>query len=165
MDRPNYNPNLEPWYSPKRIIQAAQLLGRTYGTDFLKRGDFQKAQEMFIGAIAVIGAYKLSSENKYFIQVNNRSSTPDVIAGVLIQNPGEKITLAHTPLEIVELEENSPETDLFDFIKRTKLPPVKDYKNTMILCFVNKDLPYQNTKGIIAKFKAENPKSCSVFFL
>ena len=57
MDRPNYNSNLEPWYSPKRILQATQYLGQTYEMDFLRRHEFQKAREMFIVAVAVIGAY------------------------------------------------------------------------------------------------------------
>lgn len=164
MDRPNYNSNLEPWYPPKIILQAANLFGQTYGENFLIKGEFQKAREMFIGAIAVLGAFKLGSENKYLIQINNQSATPDVMAGVLIEKPGELVTLAHTPLEIVELGEHSPDTDLFDFIKKTKLPPIKKYENTMILCFVNKDLPHQDLNNMAAKFKTEDPQGVQSSF-
>ncbi len=164
MDRPNYNPNLEPWYAPKRILQATQFFGHTYGEDFLKRGEFKRAREMFVAAIATIGAYVLDHENKYMIQLNNQSSTPDVMSSVLVETPGELVTLAHTPLEIVELEEHSPDTDLFEFIKRKKLYPAKKYENTMILCFVNKDIPYQDPRELVAKFNAENP-SGSIFIL
>jgi hypothetical protein len=158
MNRPNYDPRLYPWYSPKRVIKGFIWFGQNYGEN-INHHQFKKAREMYLGAVTLLGAYKLGKENKYFLQLNLQSETPDIMAAIQIEKPGQLITLAHTQMELVEMEDHYEGDNVFEFLKSKKLFPVKDYdEHTMIVCIVNKTIQV-NIDNLVERLKAEKPKS------
>lgn len=153
-----YDVQKSPWYSPIRVIEGFRLLGHEYG-DNISKGDFKKAREMFVSAVALLGAYELSEENIYFLQINNQSESPDVMAAKQTERPNGPILLELAQMEVVEFEEHFPSNDLIDFLKKTKLSPKKVYGDkTLIVCMVNRFLPL-NHIDIGERIKSLNPKS------
>lgn len=155
----DYNFQKYPWFSPHLVITAFKRLGEFYGSNIDKKREFRQAREMFVGATALFGAYELHPENKYFLQANRQSESPDVVAVKQIEIPNNPITLEITQLEIVELNDYSPINDVVEFLKKTKLSPKKSYSNkTMIVCIVNKKIQIDRVK-ITQEIKELKPKS------
>lgn len=138
----NYNVQLESWYSPAEIIRRYEMLRDGYGDEILSKGEFKRAREMFCGAITLLGAYVLSQENVYFLQGNNQSTSPDVMAAKQRERDGAPILAEVSQLEIVEMNDYYPGNDVVEFLKNTKLSPKKGYnEHTLIVCVVNKQIP------------------------
>jgi hypothetical protein len=162
MESVNYVVQKDSWFSPIEIINHFEKL-RSYYKD-LSNPVFKKAHEMFSAAVALLGAYELSEENKYFLQVNTQSATPDVMAGKQTEQGKKGILLEMCQMEITEFEEHSKTDDIIEFLQSTKLPPKRDYgKNTMIVCIVNKKIPLDQKK-LIDAMKVLKPNS-SVYIL
>ena len=153
-----YDVQKDSWYSPIRVVQGFRLLGQEYG-DNISKPEFQKAREMFTAAVALLGAYELSPENTYYLQINRQGTSPDVMAAKQTEIPDEPILLELTQMEVTEFEEHFPSNDIIEFFKRTKLSPKKGYGDKMIIvCMVNRDLPL-NHRDISQRIRALNPKS------
>lgn len=139
----DYNVLLNSWYSPIEIIDRFELLRSTYGNDVLMKPEFKRAREMFAGAITLLGAYELSPENKYWLQSNRQSTSPDVVAAKQLEHPDFGILLEQTMMEIVEFEEHFPGDDIVDFLLKTKLSPKASYsEHTSIILMVNRVIPF-----------------------
>lgn len=159
MDDTNYDPQREPWYSPHIIVDYFELLRSQYGgavqNDFL----FKKAREMFSAAIALFGAYELAPENKYYLQINNQGTSPDVMTAKRMKLPDGTVLLEMIQIEVVEMEEHAKTDDVVDFLLNTKLSPKKGYSNKMmIVCFINRVVPIRHKK-IHERLKHVSPKS------
>lgn len=138
----NYDVLSDSWYSPIEIIDRFELLRSAYGTETIMRGEFKRAKEMFVGAITLLGAYELNSENKYWLQSNTQGNSPDVVGVKQIEH-SDGILLEQTMMEIVEFEEHFPGNDIVDFLLATKLSPKKSYsEHTAIVLMVNKVVPF-----------------------
>lgn len=141
--RGDYNVLLDSWYSPIEIIDRFEQLRSVYGTDVLMSTEFQRAREMFAAAVALLGAYELDQENKYWLQSNRQSSSPDVVSAKQLEDSVYGILLEQTMLEIVEFEEHFPGDDIVDFLLTTKLSPKKTYSEyTSIILMINRVLPF-----------------------
>jgi hypothetical protein len=102
---------------------------------------------MFAGAVALLGTYELSPENKYFMQLNTQSSSPDVIAAKQTEHGKTGILLEISQMEITEFEDHFKSNDIIKFLKSTKLSPKKDYGDkVMIVCVINKKVPFDHKK-------------------
>lgn len=158
MDNVNYDMYKDFWYSPKEVIEKFDMLHTRYGTNIMQP-EFKRAREMFAGAIALLGAFVLSEENVYFMQLNNQGESPDVMAVMQEERDNDGILAKVTQMEMVELGENSPETDVVEFLKKGKLnKKKKSYdKNTMIVCHVNKiiKIDAKDVSKRIAELKPE----------
>ena len=154
----NYDVKKESWYSPIYILDEFEKLRSRYGDERLKDSVFKRAFEMFTGAVALLGAYELSEENKYWMQSNNQDTSPDVVAGKQLIGLSPGIGLLLTQLEMVEMEENAPTDDIVEFLKGTKLSPKKSYTDhDMIVLTINKKVPY-NQVEVNKKLLELNPK-------
>lgn len=154
----SYNTLRDSWYSPIHVIRGFHFLGQRYG-DNINKSEFKKAKEMFVASVALLGAYEFSPENKYFLQLNKQSATPDVMAGMQTEQKGAGILLELMQMEITEFEEHFPVDDIIEFLKMTKLSSKKRYGDkTAIVCMVNRKLPFNN-KLISEKIKILNPSS------
>lgn len=153
-----YDVQKDPWFSPQHVIIQFKRLGEMYGENVDLKREFQQAREMFVGAMALLGAFELSEENKYWLQANRQSESPDVVAVKQTQRPNLPILLEISQLEVVELNDRSPLNDVVEFLKKTKLSPKKSYGDkVMILCIVNKQIPI-NRVEIAEKIKELKPK-------
>lgn len=153
----NHNIQAEPWYSPKQIVEKFQYLLRLYTEEELKDRIFQRAREMFTGAVNLLGAYELSTENKYFMQSNNQTDSPDVMAVKQVVYNGTIHALV-TQMEIVDFDENAKTDDLVEFLKGNKLSPRKAYtEHDMIVVTINRKVPY-NPQEVHRALKVLNPK-------
>lgn len=148
-----------PWYSPKFVIQAFHKLAQKYSGQIEKHDrKFRVAHEMFETAIALLGVYKLDESNKYFMQTNQQSKSPDVVAVKLIEE-NKLVTSGVSQVEVVTMEEHSPENNVVDFLLRTKFSNKKSYsQTTLILCTVNKKIQI-NLDEVRDRIKEINPKS------
>lgn len=154
----NYDSQKDSWYSPIKVIDEFEKLRVQYGDERLKDRVFKRAFEMFTGAVALLGAYELSEENKYWLQSNNQTATPDVMAVAQRAGTPRGIELLHNQLEMVEMEENSPTDDIVQFLKNTKLSPKKSYtQQDMIVLTINRKIPYDSVE-VSRKLKKLNPK-------
>lgn len=154
----SYDPSKDSWYSPIRIIQGFHYLGQRYG-DNIYKSDFKRAREMFTAAVTLLGAYEFSPENKYFLQLNRQSSSPDVMAGNQAEVGEKGILLELMQIEVTEFEEHFLSDDIVEFLRATKLSPKKGYGDKMVIvCLVNRVLPL-NHRDVAEKVKALNPKS------
>ena len=159
MSETDYNPQLDPWYSPHHIVDFFELLRRRHGTLVQADPLFKKAREMFSAAIAVFGAYELSSENQYYLQANNQSTSPDVMTAVRNKREDGHIELAMIQIEIVEMENHAGTDDIVEFLLNTKLSQRKGYsEKMMIVCFVNRKIPINHIK-IHERLKKLPPRS------
>lgn len=165
MTNVDYNVQKNSWYSPKEIIERFEQLRSVYRGSIMEP-DFKRAREMFTGAIALLGAFELSATNIYFLQSNNQSHSPDVMAAKQLEREEEPILAQLAQLEIVEMEEHYPGDDVAEFIRMKKLLPEQGYindSNTLIICLVNKKIPL-NRIEIHEKLMKLNPK-CNIYIV
>lgn len=159
MNESDYNPQQDPWYSPNTVVDYFELLRRQYGKAVETDVVFKKAREMFSAAVALFGAYELSSENQYYLQANRQSSSPDIMAGTRTKMSDGSILLAMQQIEIVEMESHANTDDVVQFLQNTKLSPRKGYSDKMmIICFINRIVPIRR-KEIYEHLKLIQPKS------
>lgn len=138
-DQIDYNFQQDPWFSPKLIIVLFNKLWKTYGDNITKMSQFKRAVEMYYAAVTLLGAYELDETNKFWLQSNNQTTSPDVFATQLSEVPGKKVTILVSQMELTEFEDNFPTNDLIDFLKNTKLSPRKAYdNNTLIVVTINR---------------------------
>lgn len=112
---------------------------------------------MFTGAVNLLGAYELSPENLYFMQSNNQTPSPDVLAVKQVVHDGQIHALI-TQMEVVDMDDNAPTDDIVEFLKKTKLAPTKAYnEHDMIVLTINRKVPY-NAQAVNEALKELNPK-------
>jgi hypothetical protein len=159
----DYNVQLEPWYSPIKIINDYGKLFRYFG-DNTYHNLFDRAHEMFAGAISLLGAYELDHGNIYYMQSNNQTETPDVVAAKQVEGIKPQVVLSIVNVEVVSLDDHSPETDATAFLKRTKLSPMKSYtEDDMIMLSINKDVAF-NSQQFYQDVKRLRPRP-SIFVI
>lgn len=142
MTQSDYNPQQDSWYSPHHVVDFFEFLRKRHQSEITNHYIFKKAREMFSASIAVFGAYELSPENQYYLQLNRQSSSPDVMTGVRTKLPDGSIQLGMIQLEITEMESHAGTDDIIEFLQHTKLSPRKGYGvKMMIVCFVNRVVP------------------------
>lgn len=155
----SYDFQKHPWFSPHLVIRATGRLAKLYGSNIEAKREFKLAREMFQGAVALLGAYELHPDNKYFLQPNLQSDSPDIVAAKQTEVPDSPITLEITQLEIVGMTDYTSTTDVVEFLKQTKLSPKKSYSDkTLIVCVVNKKIQVNRAK-IAEALKQIKPKS------
>lgn len=149
----SYNVQKYPWYSPHLVLRAMSQLTRIYGSNVESRREFKLAREMFSAAVSLLGAFELHNDNKYYMQPNLQSSSPDVVAAKRTNIKSFKVLLEVTNLEIVDMNDFSATNDISEFLSKTKLSPRKSYDNrTLIVCVVNKKIKMnadEIAKGIV----------------
>ncbi len=156
-NRHDYNEQKDSWYSPREILIRFEQLRNNYGDILDSDPLFKKAREMFIGAIALGGAYELCEQNIYYMQLNTQTDSPDVVAVRLVEKPDEPVNAEIVQMEIVEFEKHSETQDIVEFLRKNKLPSRKYYDSeTMIICLINKKLGI-NPKDISDKLRQINP--------
>lgn len=154
----DYSVQKYPWYSPNLIIRSIHKLTKIYGSNIEDKREFKLAREMFDAAIALLGAYKLDSDNKYFMQANFQSNSPDVMAAKQTEQSNRRIQLDLNQIEIVTMNEYSKTDDILEFLKRTKLSSKKSYtEDTLLLLILNKKIQI-NREKIAKKLSKINPK-------
>jgi len=142
----NYDVQKDNWCSPIEVLDEFEKLRAYYGEERLKNGVFKRAFEMFTGAVALLGAYELSDENKYWLQSNNQTPSPDVMAGKQFATP-HGIDFLMSQMEMVEMEGHAWTDDIVEFLKGTKLSPKKSYtEDDMIILTINRKVPYNPRK-------------------
>lgn len=155
----SYDVQKYPWFSPHFIIKAMHMLTKLYGANVENKGEFKLAREMLDSAIALLGVYELHHDNKYFLQANLQSDSPDVVASKSTEMIDAPVVLEKTNLEIVTMEEHSGTDDIVEFLKKTKLSPKKSYDGkTLIVCVINKKVQI-NIQKIADELKKIKPKS------
>lgn len=158
MNSVDYNVQKFPWYSPHLIIRSINKLTKIYGNNIEDKGEFKLAREMFDAAVALLGAYELDSSNKYFMQANAQSSSPDVMSAKQAEQLNEPILLELNQIEIVTMNEYSDTDDVVEFLKRTKLSSKKSYsEKTLIVLVINKKIQI-NRREIADSLEKINPK-------
>lgn len=158
MSQINYDVQKDSWYSPIEVINHFEKLRSVYKSAVYDNV-FKKAHEMFVGAVSLLGAYELSPENKYFMQINRQAGSPDVMAAKQIENGGKGILLELNQMEITEFEDHFKSDDIVEFLKSTKILPKRDYgEDFLIICAVNKNVPidYRKIHEMLLKLQ---PKS------
>ncbi len=156
-----YNEQLDPYFSARQIIEKFDVLLSVFG-EKITQPEFKHARELFGGAVTALGAYELSEENKYYVQLNKQNSSFDVMGAKRTKQTDGSVLLELTQMEITELEEHFKTGDIIEFLKATKLSPRKSYNDkTMIVCVVNRLVSY-NHKEIGRRIAEIKPKS-SVF--
>jgi hypothetical protein len=155
----SYNFQQYPCFSPHLVIKAMSRLTKMYGSNVESKREFKLAREMFDGAVALLGAYNLHPSNKYYMQPNLQSGSPDVVAVKQTETENNPILLEITQLEIVTMNEFSDTDDVVEFLKKTKLSSKKSYSDkTLIVCVINKKI--QVDRAQIAKgLEIIKPKS------
>jgi hypothetical protein len=140
LNTPDYSIQLEPWYSPKEVINHYGRMQEVF-RDRFNHATFKRAREMIAGAIAVTGAWVLSKENRFLIQANNQTSTPDVMAIKQLEHESSRVSTEISQLEIVEFGPHSNTNSIIDFLSQTKLKPNKAYdENITLVCVINKEI-------------------------
>ncbi len=160
----SYDVNKYPWYSPHFVVRAMSKLTKLYGVNVENKREFQLAREMFDSAVALLGAYEMHSDNKYLLQPNLQSNSPDVVASKVTEDLNIHVVLEKTNLEIVTMNDYSKTDSIVEFLKRTKLSSKKSYDNkTLIICVVNKKIQI-NLQEIVRGLNEIKPKS-SIYIL
>lgn len=155
----NYDVSKDSWYSPIKIIEEFEKCRAYFGDVRLSDPVFKKAHEMFTGAVTLLGAYELSNENLYYMQTNNQTRTPDIMAGMQLAGGKQGIDLLLTQMEMVEMNEHAPTGDIIEFLKRTKLSPKKSYtEHDMIVLTINRKTPYDRYE-VARELQKIKPKS------
>lgn len=95
----NYDVNKEPWFSPVMILREHFKMARFFKSD-INDPLFKRENEMFDATIALIGLFDMDETNKYVMQSNNQTESPDVMAGVKQKNVGRGNTFAITQIEV-----------------------------------------------------------------
>ena len=158
-DIASYNVQKYPWYSPHFVIRAMSMLASLYSSNVEDKREFKLAREMFVSAVALLGIYELHNDNKYFLQPNLQSESPDVVAAKNTERNDAPVLLEKTNLEIVTMTEHTKTNDVVEFLKETKLSNKKGYDSkTLIVCVVNKKIQI-NIQKIADDLKKIKPKS------
>lgn len=152
----SYDVHKDAWYSPIEIIDRFELARSSVG-DLIFTPEFKRAREMFVAAATLLGVYELNSDNKYFMQSNNQSTSPDVMAAKQTEKT-DGILMEQTQMEVTELEEHFPSDDIVDFLLATKLSPKYGCnEHTMIVLLVNRYMPFHYAE-VQKKLVALKPK-------
>ena len=156
----SYDVRRYPWFSPHLIIKAMSLVTKLYGKNVEDKREFKLAREMFDAAAALLGIYELHNDNKYFLQPNLQSDSPDVVASKTTEQlDSSPVVLEKTNLEIVTMTDYSETNSVVEFLKQTKLSNKKSYDSkTLIVCVVNKKIQI-NLQEIADGLKQIKPKS------
>lgn len=102
--------------------------------------------ESLATAIACFGFNKLMGKEFRIQLVDPKERSPDI--RVMYETPAPKDSkydewANYWDIEVVTLDEHSPEQNVDDFLKRTKFATTKAYdKETIILCYINKDITH-----------------------
>jgi len=158
MDSVDYSVQRFPWYSPHLIIKSINKLTKMYGGNIEDKREFKLAREMFDAAVALLGSYELDSSNKYFMQANLQSNSPDVMSAKQTELLNAPILLELNQIEVVTMNEYSETDNVVEFLKKTKLSPKKSYsEKTLIVVVINKRIQIDRKK-IADELKKINPK-------
>ena len=164
-DIATYDVQKYSWYSPHFVIRAMHLLTKLYGVSVEDKHEFQLAREMFDSAAALLGVYELHNDNKYFLQPNLQSESPDVVAAKNIETVDAPVLLEKTNLELVRMEEHADSDDVVEFLRKTKLSSKKSYDNkTLIVCVISKKIQI-NIRKIADDLRDINPKPKSTIYI
>jgi hypothetical protein len=159
MDVINYDVRKYPWYSPHLVIRAFGQLINIHGHDVETKREYKLAKEMFESAIALLGSYELDHGNKYFMQPNLQSNSPDVMAAKLTESENDPVNLEVTQMELVRMEDHAGTNNVFEFLEKTKFSKKKSYdEKTLIVCIVNKKTQV-NRMQLAQRFRDMNPLS------
>ena len=154
----DYNEQMYPWFSPIEIINRFEHLRAFFGSEAIYQDSlFKRAKEMFGSAVALLGAYEMSSENKYFLQSNQQSASPDVMAAKQIERERPGLLLEMVQMEITEFEDHFENDDIVEFLQKVKLRKINNPR-MMIVCFVNRVVPLDH-RVIHIRLKKLTPKS------
>lgn len=160
----SYDYHFYPWYSPHLVIKSMDKLVRKYGSDVETKGKFKRAREMFDTAVALLGVYEMHPDNKYHLQPNQQSASPDVVAVKLTEVPNAPVLLEVTQIEHVTMNEYSSTDNIAEFLKKTKFSVMKSYDSkTIILCVIKKKIQI-NRLDVASGLQQIRPKS-SVYVL
>ncbi|MDA1316749.1 MAG: hypothetical protein O3B87_01850 [bacterium] len=163
-DNIDYNIQKERFYSPKLVLGFFAKLRQTYGKENILKPEFKRAREMFSGAISLLGAYELDTNNKFWLQSNNQNSSPDIYAVQLVEDPKEFVTSLISQIEVVDFDEHFHSGDIIEFLSKTKLSPKKSYDNhTLIVVHLLRNMSI-NVLEIAEKMKLLKPRS-SIYFI
>lgn len=164
-----YDPYI--WFTPMYMIKCVH---DTYS--FYKKSDdkisstLQKAlDEAWAASIACFGFNQLMSNEFRLRLVDPKEGSPDI--KVLYQLPVPKnykyeTNAAYWDIEVVTLNNNSPEKYVDDFLLRTKLASTRSYdQKTIVLCYINKTITggkvWKKVQRELSKVRHKN----SVFLL
>lgn len=134
------------WFTPAYMIQCGVQAQKQFREQGVKVSSEMRdaINESRATAIACLGFNKLM-DNEFRLQlVDPKQQSPDIRVAYEVPAPeGSKHDewLNYWDIEIVTLDEHSPEQNVDDFLKRTKFAATKAYdKETIILCYINKDI-------------------------
>lgn len=139
-----YDPYL--WFTPGYIIHCGIKARKKFSDENVKiSGEISKAlNESYAAAVACLGFNKLLGKEFRLQLVSPKEQSPDIRVSFEVAAPADskyKEFLHYWDIEIVTLDEHSPEQNVDDFLKRTKFAATKSYdKETIILCYINKDI-------------------------
>lgn len=127
------------WYAPLSVMYHYGVHLDSLPAEQKTTRAFKKADELMVGAIALLGI-QLDESELYWIQpVSDSEGTPDVRTGRWLAPVG-----THAPFwEYQDVELVSfipqPDEDIASFLSRTKLSPDKAYDaKTVVLCHMQK---------------------------
>jgi hypothetical protein len=151
-----FDSGLYPWHSPRYVLEAYDSLIQTFNDQALGSKDFEKAREARLVAISLLGIHELTKRH-YLMQVS-RENSPDIVTMFRAELKGMPVHGFFQEVEVVSFDKNSPETDVVEFLKRTKLSPKYSYDNkTIILCEVKRDMRLPPYETIHTRLKELNP--------
>jgi len=135
-----------PWHSPRYVLEAYNYLLSKYGGETMNsEKTFEKAREMRVTAICLLVMHKALKDH-FFMQIS-REQSPDVRTMVRKEVKGRPVHGFFQEVEVVTFDNNSSETNLIKFLKRTKLSKHYSYDDkTIILCELKKNMilpPYK----------------------
>jgi len=160
----DYDIQQDRFYSPRLVLNFFARLRKIYGLVNIYEPEFRRAREMLSAAISLLGAYELNSFNQSWLQSNNQTSSPDVIAIQLMEAPNKYVTALISQIEVVDMEEHFKGEDIFEFLMKTKLSPKKAYdEHIIIVVHLVKNMKF-NILEIAEKLKEVKPKS-TIYFI
>ncbi|HQU08212.1 MAG: hypothetical protein B7X04_04360 [Parcubacteria group bacterium 21-54-25] len=145
------------WFSPRWVLACFYRRRGELGKDFQKHLDFKAMKEAWIVSVMMLGMMKRLGRGGWVQLVDQRKeATPDVRTGFLMNGPGESGKFRYQDVEVVTLTSHSTEP-VEEFLKRTKLSRKKAYQaDTIILCYVDKDLQTKKWTEIQQDLAATN---------
>lgn len=134
------------WFNPAYMVHCGIEAQKHYQeTGVLIPSELGKAiNESRAASILCLGINRLQNFELRVQLVNPKEQSPDIRVMYEVATPGnEKFDekAEYWDIEVVTFEKNSPETQVDDFLKRTKLAAGKSYDNkTIILCLIDKEV-------------------------
>lgn len=134
------------WFTPAYMIQCGIQARKQFQNQNTKvSSEMRDAfNESLATSIACLGFNKLMKAEFRLQLVSPKEQSPDIRVVYEVSAPkGSKYDtqLNYWDIEVVTLDEHSPEQNVDDFLKRTKFAATKAYdKETIILCYINKDI-------------------------